>query len=161
MILQSLGRQFRESDMNRINPKQAIALICVLLAIVVVIHNEQNRRERQKEATIAEQQRKTEETVAAQKAAQKQQELQKQQEAAAQKAAEDAANAHAEFLARFTNTNFTRNPGIETVAVAVADESGTMNHTVGAALVNRCLFQTRIGFRRPFQRRLQWVKRPF
>lgn len=123
--------------MNRINPKQAIALICVLLAIVVVIHNEQNRRERQKEATIAEQQRKTEETVAAQKAAQKQQELQKQQEAAAQKAAEDAANAHAEFLARFTNTNFTRNPGIETVAVAVADESGTMNHTVGAALVNR------------------------
>lgn len=57
--------------------------------------------------------------------------------AAAQKAAKEAADAHAEFLARYTNTNFTRNPGIKMAAVAVAGENGTMNHAIGAALVNR------------------------
>jgi hypothetical protein len=57
--------------------------------------------------------------------------------ATAQKAAKEAADAHAEFLTRYTNTNFTRNPGIKMAAVAVAGENGTMNHAIGAALVNR------------------------
>jgi flagellar biosynthesis GTPase FlhF len=74
---------------------------------------------------------------AAQEAADAAQKAAQEMATATQKAAKEAADAHAEFLARYTDTNFSRNPGIEMAAVAVASESGTMNHAIGAALVNR------------------------
>jgi hypothetical protein len=145
--------------MNRINPARAAIFIVVLVAAAIAISGTLNHFRQKAEQKRQQQQLEIDKQNTAQKTAQEQQQLEKDREAAAQKAASDAAAAaqkaasdaaaaaqkaaqdavkeHADFLARYTNPNFTKPPGTELIAVAVADENGTMNHTIGAALVSR------------------------
>lgn len=105
--------------MSGINPKRVTVFVCVMATIAIFIHSAQSYREQQKAVTVAQQQHVME------------------NEAAARKAAQDAAAAHAQYLARYVNTSFSRKSGSETVAVTVASENGTLNSTVTAALVSR------------------------
>ena len=105
--------------MNRINPKRVTVFVCVMATIAIFIYSAQSYREQQKAATIVQQQRAME------------------NEAAAHQAVQDAAAEHAQYLARYVNTGFSRKSGSETVAIAVASENGTLNRAVTAALVSR------------------------
>ncbi len=58
-------------------------------------------------------------------------------QAAAQKAAQDAAAQKAQYLARYVNASFSRKPAGKTIAIAVADENGTLSRAVTAALEKR------------------------
>ena len=53
------------------------------------------------------------------------------------KAAEDAAQAHANYLARYLSPGFTRKAGVETLAIVAASAEGKLNQVVGSALARR------------------------
>ena len=57
--------------------------------------------------------------------------------AAAQRAAEEAAQAHANYLARYLIPGFSRTPGVQTVAIVAATETGKLNSNIGNALARR------------------------
>jgi hypothetical protein len=116
--------------MNRIHLGRAIWFACTLACVAVLIFVLHDRQVKQKAAEMAAQQQKTEAAAAAKNEA----EVKKQAEV---KAELDAADARARFIAQYENTNFTRTPGIELIAVACAAEDGTMNHAISAALANR------------------------
>ena len=94
--------------MNRINLQRAILFICILGCIAIILYAWQYRGEQQKAAEIA-----------------------------ALKVEQDAVIAHFQYMAQYEDTNFTRTPSIELIAVACATENGIMNEAVGAALVSR------------------------
>jgi hypothetical protein len=134
--------------MNRLNRTRTAIFIAVLIIAAFTMYATIDHWRQNAEQKRQQHQLEIEKQIATQKAAQEQEQLQKQREEAAQKAASDAAaaaqkaqkdagDARAEFLARYTTANLTKKPDIETVAVAVANENGTMNHAIGAALVNR------------------------
>jgi len=134
--------------MNRITRNRVILFACLVALAAVVLFIWQGQREQKKAATAAAQQRKTEEDAAARKkieaeqqhkvemaaAALKEAEAKKQ---AALKAEQEAASEHAKFIAQYENTNFTRTPNIELIAVACAAEDGTMNQAMSTALAGR------------------------
>ena len=118
-----------------------ILFICGL-GIIAIIENstfdQMSQRHAQNVAAVKVQQQQQE--------GQKLQEQQREQEEraakvaaeqAAARAAQQAAAEHAQYLARYTDTSFTRKPGTKTMAVAVASENATWNSDVGAALVSR------------------------
>lgn len=61
---------------------------------------------------------------------------QQQREAAAAQAAQQAAAEHARYLARYTDTSFTRQPGRKTIAIVVASENASGDDAVRDALVS-------------------------
>ncbi len=69
----------------------------------------------------------------AQQAAQQRQ-LEADRAAAAQRAAEEAAQAHANYLARYLIPGFARTPGVQTLAVVAATETGKLSSNIGNAL---------------------------
>jgi hypothetical protein len=123
-------------------------LVTVALIINIFFYNKAvDRRESE-----AKQQHLVEANAEAKKAATKQ--LQEQKEAEAQhvrdeaeakakadekrkKAADDAIAEHARFLARYLNSDFTRNPGIATIGVAIESENGVINPRIANALTQR------------------------
>jgi hypothetical protein len=146
-ILDQSDSNFR-NGMSRINLKRAIVFICILGCIAIVLYAWQYHREQQKAAEIAAAQLKNEQETAARKEAEAEQQHNNEITAAAQQemegekraaleARQEAANEHARFIAQYENTNFTRTPGIELIAVACAAENGTMNEAIGAALASR------------------------
>jgi hypothetical protein len=102
-----------------------------MAVIAIFIYSAQSVREQQKAVAVAQQRQAME------------------NEATAQKAVQDAAAAHAQYLARYVNTGFSRSPGSETVAVAAASEDGTLNRGVTTALESW------------FQRESVWILSPF
>jgi hypothetical protein len=94
--------------MSGINPKRVTVFVCVMAVIAIFIHGAQSVREQQKAVAVVQQHRVME-----------------------------AAAEHAQYLARYVNTGFSRKPGSETIAVAVASENGTMNRAISAALESR------------------------
>ena len=54
--------------------------------------------------------------------------------AAAQRAAAEAAQAHANYLARYLIPGFNRMPGVQTLAIVAATETGRLNSNIGNAL---------------------------
>ncbi|MGA9450689.1 MAG: hypothetical protein WBW41_05005 [Verrucomicrobiia bacterium] len=115
---------------NRINLGRTILFICALACIAAVLYAWQYHRDQQKAAVIAAQQRKIEEDATARKEAEA-------KEQAALKAEQEAASEHANFIAQYENTNFSRTPNVELIAVACAAEDRTMNQAVSTALVSR------------------------
>jgi len=105
--------------MSGIKPKRVMVFVCVMATITILIYSAQSHREQQKAATVVQQQRTVE------------------NEAAARKVMQDAVAERAQYLARYVNNGFSRTPGSETIAVAVASENGTLNGNVTSALVNR------------------------
>jgi hypothetical protein len=116
--------------MNRINLRRAILFACTLACIAVLLYAWQDHRDERKAAEIMAQQQKQASAVFAQNEA----EAEKQ---ATFKAEQDAASERARFIAQYVNTNFTRTPNIELIAIACAAENGTMNHAISSALANR------------------------
>lgn len=124
--------------------------VCVVVAIAFLVRSVQTRREaqaaqaatevaeaaRRSAAAATERERRT-----AAEALQKQAEQavalarRRTEQAQQKKLAQDAAAEHERFLTRYVNTNFTKAAGKQTVAVAVASDTDTMNHAIGAALV--------------------------
>jgi hypothetical protein len=102
--------------MSGINPKRVTVFVCVMAVIAIFIYSAQSVREQQRAVVVAQQRQAME------------------NDAAARKATQDAAAAHAQYLARYVNTGFSRMPGSKTIAVAVASENGTLNRAVTAAL---------------------------
>lgn len=102
--------------MSGINPKRVTVFVCVMAVIAIFIHGAQSVRE-QRKATMVAQQRQA-----------------MANEATARKAAQDAAAAHTQYLARYVNPGFSRMPGSETIAVVVVSEDGKLNRAVTAAL---------------------------
>jgi hypothetical protein len=90
------------------NPKRLAVFFLVFATIAVVISALQSAKEQQRAVAIAQQQR-----------------------------AIDATATHTQYLARYVNSGFTRRPGSETIAVAVASENGTLNLSVTTALESR------------------------
>src|SRR5207249_3786231 len=82
----------------------------------------------------SEQQREADKRAAAEEAA-KQLEIDRRK--AAEQAAQNAAEAHAKFLARYLNSDFVRKPGSKTVFITVASEDGKFNRAVTAAVASR------------------------
>ena len=105
--------------MSGINPKRVTVFVCVMAVIAIFIHGAQSVRVQQKAATVAQQRHVME------------------NEAAARQAAQDAADAHTQYLARYVSPSFSRVLGSKTIAVAVASENGILNRAVTAALENR------------------------
>ena len=125
-----LGATISGSGMSGINPKRVTVFVCVMAVIAIFIYTAQSVREQQKAATVARRQQAMENEATARKAA---------QDAVAEqaKAVQDAAAKHAQFLARYVNTSFSRTPGSKTIAVAIVSEDGKLNRAVSAALESR------------------------
>ena len=87
-------------------------VIYKMAAVIALIYSVQSRREKQNATASA-------------------------NEAAARKAVQDAADEHQRFLEKYVDTGITKNAGNQLVAVAVASESRSINHAVGAALITR------------------------
>ena len=66
-------------------------------------------------------------------AASSDEQMKQEQEAAARKAAEE----HAQFLARYVDTAFIKNPGVQTVALSVSAGQGRTDHALESALIRR------------------------
>lgn len=115
--------------MNRINPIRVVSFVCVLVVFTILIRAVQSHRAEQK-ATAAAQ---VEQKAAVKKADEI---AQINAEQSRQKAVQDAAADHERFLTKYVNTNITKRAGSQMVAVAVASETRSMNHAIGAALVN-------------------------
>ncbi len=96
------------------------------------------QREQQEQAQRQSQQQQAQQAQERQREQEQQRQQQEQTErenaAAALKAAQDAAAEHARYLARYLNPGFSRKPGVERVAVAVASEDGAFNQAVTRAL---------------------------
>jgi hypothetical protein len=123
--------------MNRINLPRAMVFICILACIAIVLYAWQYHREEQKAVEIAAQKEAEEEQQQKiENAAEAQQKAEAKKEAAL-KAEQDAAIAHAQFMAQYEDTNFTRTASMELIATACATENGTMNEAVSAALASR------------------------
>lgn len=107
-----------------------ISFVCVL-GIIAIAENgmldRMSQRDAQQVAAVA----------AQEKQQQQHQQEEKQRETAAQQTAQDAATAHAQYLARYTDTDFARKPRTTTIAVVAASENATWNSAVNTALVNR------------------------
>ena len=116
--------------MSGINPKRVTVFVCVMACIAILIQSAQSYRRQQNAAVVVQQQR-------VQAAMAEKQQRAAENEAAARQAAQDAAASRAQYLARYVNGGFSRIPGSETIAVAVASEGGTLNHAVTVALVSR------------------------
>jgi hypothetical protein len=104
--------------MKRIKPLPFLVFICVLAAIAIFIYDGQKRRE-QKEAAALAHQAQGAQAVAAQA-----------------QAIQDAAARHADYLARYLNSGFSRAPGREMLAVVVATGDGKLDSAVSTALAN-------------------------
>lgn len=127
--------------MSGINPKRVTVFVCVMACIAILIQSALGYRRQQNAAVVVQQQR-VQAAMAAQQERERAAQTEQQQqaianEAAARKAVQDAAAAHAQYLARYVNGGFSRMPGSEAVAVAVASESGTLNRAVTTALISR------------------------
>ncbi len=108
--------------MNKIEPSQATWFIVIFTGIALLI-NSTLPRSRSAQYVGSQQQMPA---VSAQ-----QQQLEMEREAAAQKAAE-----HANFVARYLNTGFSKTPGSKSVALVVATQGGRPDYAVSAALAN-------------------------
>jgi hypothetical protein len=98
--------------------------------LVLNRHEEIRRKLRpHKLRPLAQQEQQVDELAAAQKAAQ-------DAAAARTQAIQEAAARHADYLARYLNSGFSRTPGSETLAVVVATGDGKLDHTVSTALAN-------------------------
>lgn len=107
------------SDMNRIKPHRIIMFVCVVALIGIAIYNVQRRGEKQQAQAAAEVKQKAD------------------AEAAKVKAIQDAAVEHERFITKYVNIGIAKKTGNQMVAVAVASETGSMNHAIGSALVSR------------------------
>jgi multidrug efflux pump subunit AcrA (membrane-fusion protein) len=66
---------------------------------------------------------------------QQQQQIEMEKKAAALKAAQDAADAQAKFVARYVNSGFSKTPGSESLAIVVV-QNGKLDQTIAAALAD-------------------------
>jgi hypothetical protein len=114
--------------MNTPDPKRVMVFVCVMTIIAVVICGVRYRLEQHHLAVVAEQKHLA--VVA-------QERRKMENEAAAQRAIREAVERHAQYVARYVYPGFTRKPGREAFAVAVASENETLDSTVAAALVSR------------------------
>src|SRR5690348_14180793 len=116
--------------MSKVDPKQAAIFIGVLVVIASFINSTQEsvRQARPDQTSTGQptpqpqQARQTDNGVASLKTA--------DDAAVAARKAADAAAEHANYLARYLNSGYTRMPGVKTVALMVASEDKQLNHAV-------------------------------
>jgi isoaspartyl peptidase/L-asparaginase-like protein (Ntn-hydrolase superfamily) len=106
-------------SMNRMNPKRLAVFVSVFAVVAIAICAVQSAKKQQRALENAQQQR----TM--------------QVQAAAQKAAQDVAAQKAQYLARYVNVGISQKPAGKTIAIAAADENGTLSRAVTAALEKR------------------------
>jgi hypothetical protein len=118
-----------------------IAFVC-LLGIIAIVENgtldQMSQRHAQTvAAAVAQKQQQEARQLQEQQRAQEQRAETAEAEQAAELAAQRAAAEHAQYLARYTDTGFIREPDSKTIAVVAASENGALNNAVGAALARR------------------------
>jgi hypothetical protein len=122
--------------MNR-QSTRIIIFGCVVAVIAIFVCGIQSHREKQAAAKAQHEAEQTKAAAAERAAVAADAKQKADREAAAAKAVQDAAAEHQKFVEKYVDTGITKKAGNQMVAVAVASETGSMNHAVAVALISR------------------------